>query len=260
MARTEAQARMRVAKLPVGTVPYIACDMTETDDTGGPSDVQFPIAMPEKRQFEASQPSPYEAWVQSMREVPDMLVAAQLSLRPLAKGEAPPTTSEARQIVGDACDLLYLALTNVLKFTRNLPGVVPANADSASPPEAVREPIVDRRMSPRDRRMSPRGPDQRAAANEPRSMVCALTTQLVPQTLQARETARLSDLELDRLSRCANGNTLRFESSEIVAALVAGGYAKEGPGRVVTVTAKGYWYLRSHAARLRLDSPRASAQ
>ena len=57
----------------------------------------------------------------------------------------------------------------------------------------------------------------------------------------------LTDEQFDRLKRCADGNTLRFESSAIVAALVAGGYAKEGIGRVVRVTPKGYRYLKMHA-------------
>jgi hypothetical protein len=59
----------------------------------------------------------------------------------------------------------------------------------------------------------------------------------------------LTDEQLDRLRRCADGNTLRFEASGIVAALVAGGYAKEGIGRVVTVTPTGYWYLQTHPIR-----------
>ena len=49
----------------------------------------------------------------------------------------------------------------------------------------------------------------------------------------------LNNDQLDRRRRCADGNTLRFESSEIVAVLVAGGYVKEGIGRVVTVTPEG---------------------
>ena len=57
----------------------------------------------------------------------------------------------------------------------------------------------------------------------------------------------LTDEQFDRLKRCADGNTLRFESSAIVAALVAGGYAKEGIGRVVRVTPKGYRYLKMHS-------------
>jgi hypothetical protein len=61
--------------------------------------------------------------------------------------------------------------------------------------------------------------------------------------------APLTDDQLDRLKRCAEGNTLRFESSTIVAALVAGGYAREGAGRVVTVTLKGYRYLKMYASR-----------
>lgn len=65
-------------------------------------------------------------------------------------------------------------------------------------------------------------------------------------------TTHLTDAQLDRLYRCANGNTLRFEAASIVDALVDGGYAKEGIGRVVTVTAKGQQYLRTHSVRLRL--------
>jgi hypothetical protein len=65
-------------------------------------------------------------------------------------------------------------------------------------------------------------------------------------------TIYLTDAQLDRLNRCANGNTLRFEASSIVGALVAAGYAREGVGRVVTVTAKGHQYLRTYAVRQRL--------
>jgi hypothetical protein len=42
---------------------------------------------------------------------------------------------------------------------------------------------------------------------------------------------------------------LRFESSTIVAALVAAGYAKEGVARVVKLTPKGYRYLKMHSNR-----------
>ena len=59
----------------------------------------------------------------------------------------------------------------------------------------------------------------------------------------------LTDEQLERLRQCADGNTLRYEPSEIIAVLVAGGYAKEGIGRVVTVTAKGQHYLRTHPIR-----------
>ena len=65
--------------------------------------------------------------------------------------------------------------------------------------------------------------------------------------------AHLTDLQLDRLDKCAHGNTLRFEAVEIVNALVAGGYAKEGIGCVVSVTAKGRQYLATLAVRLRLQ-------
>ena len=57
----------------------------------------------------------------------------------------------------------------------------------------------------------------------------------------------LTDEQLDRLRRCAEGNTLRFESSGIVAVLVAGGYVKEGIGRVATITPEGQQYLRMDA-------------
>ena len=68
----------------------------------------------------------------------------------------------------------------------------------------------------------------------------------------AASTSQLTDAQLVRLYKCANGNTLRFESASIVDALVASGYAKEGVGRVVTVTAKGQQYLRMQAVRVRL--------
>ena len=68
----------------------------------------------------------------------------------------------------------------------------------------------------------------------------------------ATSPGHLTDTQLDRLYRCANGNTLRFEASSIVDALVAAGYAKEGVGRVVTVTATGQQYLQAYSVRLRL--------
>jgi hypothetical protein len=61
----------------------------------------------------------------------------------------------------------------------------------------------------------------------------------------------LTDEQLGRLRHCADGNTLRYEPPEIVAALVAGGYAKEGIGRVVTVTPKGHQYLRARSTTRR---------
>ena len=58
----------------------------------------------------------------------------------------------------------------------------------------------------------------------------------------------LTDEHVERLRRCADGNTLRYEPREVVTVLVAGGYAKEGIARVVTVTPKGQQYLRAHAS------------
>lgn len=181
-------------------------------------------------------PPSYAAWAQGAREVPDMLVAAQLSLRPLAKGEATPTNAEARRIVGDACDLLRVALANLLDVTRTLPGF-----PLGSPGRFNGDGHHDPRMSAR----SDDPPSDAPASVEQ----CALTQPFArPSHAFPRVTTRLTDEQLDRLRRCANGNTLRFESSDIVAALVAGGYATEGVGRVVTLTPKGRRYLESHPA------------
>jgi hypothetical protein len=56
----------------------------------------------------------------------------------------------------------------------------------------------------------------------------------------------LTDGQLECLRRGARGISLRFEASEIVEALVAGGYAEEGVARVITITAKGRQYLTTH--------------
>ena len=60
-------------------------------------------------------------------------------------------------------------------------------------------------------------------------------------------TPRLTGEQLECLGRCAKGISIRFETSELVDALVAGGYAEQGVAGVVTVTAKGQEYLRTHA-------------
>jgi hypothetical protein len=67
-----------------------------------------------------------------------------------------------------------------------------------------------------------------------------------PSETLAVITTRLTGEQLECLSRCANGISIRFESSEIVGALIAGGYAEQGVAGVVTVTAKGQQYLRTH--------------
>ena len=177
----------------------------------------------------------YASWGRGVREVPDMLVAAQLSLGRLATGEATPSSAEGRRIVGDACALLRAALANLVDVTRSLPGF-PLET-SAGTHDGHHDP-----------RMSPAAHAREVVAARPVEQ-CALTQRParsfdgVPHVA-----AHLTDEELDRLRRCANGNTLRFESSDIVAALVAGGYATEGVGRVVTVTPEGLRYLESHRA------------
>src|SRR4030095_6134696 len=99
-----------------------------------------------------------------------------------------------------------------------------------------------------DPRMSPHTVSPEVSLPGP-AQQCALTQRFacLSQGLP-HVTPRLTDEQLDRLRRCANGNTLRFESSSIVGALVAGGYATQGVGCVVTVTAKGHRYLQSHPA------------
>jgi predicted metal-binding protein len=61
-------------------------------------------------------------------------------------------------------------------------------------------------------------------------------------------TPRLTREQMECLSRCARGISIRFERSDLVDALVAGGYAENGLAGVVTVTAKGHEYLRTHAS------------
>ena len=61
-------------------------------------------------------------------------------------------------------------------------------------------------------------------------------------------TTRLTGEQLECLSRCAKGISVRFEAPEIVDALVAGGFVQKGVAGVVTVTAKGQQYLRTRAS------------
>ena len=187
----------------------------------------------------AHQPT-YATWARGAREVPDMLVAAELSLRPLARGEATPSSAETQRIVGDACNLLRDALANLVEVTRNLPDF-PLERAGANVFEAQNV------VGARDPRMSPPSDYE---ADLPRSVEqCALTRPFSrPDRNIPGARARLTDIQLDRLRRCANGNTLRFEAADIVAALVDAGYATEGVGRVVTVTPEGHRYLSSQPA------------
>ena len=181
--------------------------------------------------------STYVSWARGVREVPDMLAAAQLSLRPLAKGETVPTSAEGRRIVGDACNLLRVALENLVEVTRSLPEFPLASGDSRVSRHAARDP----RMSPRV--------DGILDVDARRTEQCALTQPISRAAFESPDAmTHLTVEQLDRLRRCANGNTLRFEASDIVEALVDAGYATEGVGRVVTVTPKGHRYLLSHPA------------
>jgi len=68
-----------------------------------------------------------------------------------------------------------------------------------------------------------------------------------PSESLASFTTRLTDEQLEALSRCAKGISLRFDAPEIVDVLVAGGYAEKGVAGVVTVTVKGRQYVGRHA-------------
>jgi len=69
-----------------------------------------------------------------------------------------------------------------------------------------------------------------------------------PSVALALHATRLTGEQLECLSRCAKGISLRFEASEFVDALILDGYAEKGVAGVVTVTVKGQQYLRTHAS------------
>ena len=69
-----------------------------------------------------------------------------------------------------------------------------------------------------------------------------------PSDKVALFTPRLTREQTECLARCAKGISIRFERSELVDALVAGGYAEQGVAGVVTVTAKGQQYLKTHTS------------
>ena len=75
-------------------------------------------------------------------------------------------------------------------------------------------------------------PEALLAADKPRSVTSFRT--------------RLSVEQLKALGRCAKGISLRFDDRRIVQALSNAGYVQQGVAGVVTVTAKGHEYLRTH--------------
>jgi hypothetical protein len=58
-------------------------------------------------------------------------------------------------------------------------------------------------------------------------------------------TVRLSGEQLEALSRCASGISLRFEAPEIVSVLVSAGYAERNVVGVIRVTEEGLRYLQT---------------
>jgi hypothetical protein len=101
--------------------------------------------MPERWRFDAPQEREDAGWARRMGEVPDLLVTAQYSLRALAKGEGPAASVEARQMIGAACDLLDVALANVLEVTQNLPDLatLKGRVASAGPIAISRQRLLD---------------------------------------------------------------------------------------------------------------------
>ena len=64
--------------------------------------------------------------VKKLLVVPDKLLTAQLSLRPLSQGDPLATETEITQQIADACDLMHSALADVVEVARNLtqlPGI-----------------------------------------------------------------------------------------------------------------------------------------
>jgi hypothetical protein len=64
--------------------------------------------------------------VKKLLVVPDKLLTAQLSLRPLSHGHALANATEFTQQIADACDLMHSALADVVEVARNLtqlPGI-----------------------------------------------------------------------------------------------------------------------------------------
>jgi hypothetical protein len=64
--------------------------------------------------------------VKKLLVVPDKLLTAQLSLRPLSHGDPPSTDGELAHVIADACDLMHSALADVVEVARNLtqlPGI-----------------------------------------------------------------------------------------------------------------------------------------
>ena len=62
-----------------------------------------------------------------------------------------------------------------------------------------------------------------------------------------RYRTRLSAEQMEALSRCARGISLRFEKAEIVHALIFAGYAERGVAGVVKITSQGREYLAQRA-------------
>ena len=61
---------------------------------------------------------------------------------------------------------------------------------------------------------------------------------------------RLTPEQLEALSRCAKGISLRFDDPRIVEALVNAGFVQRGLAGVIRLTAAGQEYLRTYTGGL----------
>jgi predicted metal-binding protein len=75
-----------------------------------------------------------------------------------------------------------------------------------------------------------------------------LISAIKPSEKTAPFRTRLTPEQFECLSRCARGISVRFERQEIIDALIAGGYVEKGVAGVITMTARGQGYLRTHSS------------
>jgi hypothetical protein len=75
-----------------------------------------------------------------------------------------------------------------------------------------------------------------------------LISDIKPSEKTAPFRPRLTPEQFECLNRCAKGISVRFDRQELIDALLAGGYVEKGVAGVITVTARGQGYLRTHSA------------
>jgi predicted metal-binding protein len=120
--------------------------------------------------------------------------------------------------------------------------------------------VVDHRSlvpkkAPFERRVLERCLAQAIMAGHDRSSHPAMTQDRALKLVSAIKTTektapfrqRLTPEQFECLSRCAKGISVRFERHELIDALLAGGYVERGVAGIISVTARGQGYLRTHS-------------